>query len=805
MHLPTIFLPWDQSPLTGKDLIAYEPQLANCFKRCFEFETHALRFPTSIPGSMLPEDQGTTLRAFMDNDRVHIPLQTDDRLLGVFVVGGINEKHLLPLLPTLPNIAAMALETVRLYRATLTDPLTGLYNQFFLQALLETEIATILASILPGPESSADTEYRGCFGLIHLDLDRFALINSRFGHCFGDKLLGNIAKTLQDQCPSQAHVCRTTGAAFTVFWPQGTPTRCKNLGDKLVETIAHLPLEGPISRETFTLTASAGVATYPADMQGNQFRRPCQEQARIILEKTHRATRASKNAGGDMVFAYKDILRQGATILETLPLNRVVINAGNDLDLTEGTRFLVWPQPADGTWGSGNQDLRYPDMYKGEILVQEVREQTSVGEILFLNDPSWSPRPGDRLSLAHHEDPQTLPSKHPDEECPEEEDKPAIYSLRDFIRAWTRLRTTTSTFVLALCQISPPTSSQEQDQQQGDPEERLAHVHQALCSTFPCDHLMGRYSANTLICCFPEMDADTALARGQRLCTEYGEETRVDLRMGMAGYPFLHCTKSEILDNARKALDHALLLPAAGAVLFDSISLTISADRMFTKGDFYLALEEYQRALIIDPDNLLARNSLGICYARLGRMAEAKKHFKTVVDQGKGDLMPLYNFGCACVKTGDQQAARQAFARCLDIDPTHVYSLIRLGQLAEKDGDVQAAEQYYLKAGETEQGKGMAAHHLAKLAMDRGEQDKAREFLHQALIFDPNDAFALNMLAKLYLDRGEDPEIAENLARQSVHLRPDIPSMWIEVARALETRGKTDEARTAQLRSRARH
>jgi predicted Zn-dependent protease len=99
----------------------------------------------------------------------------------------------------------------------------------------------------------------------------------------------------------------------------------------------------------------------------------------------------------------------------------------------------------------------------------------------------------------------------------------------------------------------------------------------------------------------------------------------------------------------------------------------------------------------------------------------------------------------------------------------------------------------------------MAAHHLAKLAMDRGEQDKAREFLHQALIFDPNDAFALNMLAKLYLDRGEDPEIAENLARQSVHLRPDIPSMWIEVARALETRGKTDEARTAQLRSRARH
>ncbi|GAU07741.1 diguanylate cyclase domain-containing protein [Desulfoplanes formicivorans] len=803
MHLPTIFLPWDRSPLTGKDLIAYEPQLASCFKRCFAFQTHALRFPTSIPGSMLPEKEGMALRAFMEHDRVHIPLQADDRLLGIFVAGGIDEKDLTPLLATLPNIAAMALETVRLYKATLTDPLTGLYNHFFLQALLETEIATILSSILPGPDSSADTEYRGCFGLIHLDMDRFAVINSRFGHCFGDKLLGKVGRALQAQCPSQAHVCRTTGAAFIVFWPQGTPTRCKNLAHKLVETIASLPLEGPISRETFTLTGSAGVATYPADMQGNQFRRPAEEQARIILEKAHKATRSAKMAGGDTIFSYKDILKQGATILETLPLNRVVINAGNDLDLTEGTRFLVWPQAAGNpSVPASNQDMLYPDMYKGEILVQEVREQTSVGEILFLNDPSWSPRPGDRLSLADHQEPQTLPREQSDKDSPKQ-DKSCLLNLRDFIRAWTRIRTSTSAFVIALCQMSPLTASS--GVQDGGPEERLAHVHKALCATFPGEHLMGRYSANTLICCFPDLDADSALAQGQKLCTEYGETTRIDLRMGMAGYPFLHCAKSEILDNARKALDHALLLPAAGAVLFDSISLTISADRMFTKGDFYSALEEYQRALVIDPANLLARNSLGICYARLGRMAEAKQHFKTVVEQGGKDLMPLYNFGCACFKTGDQQAARKAFAECLTIDPSHVYSLIRLGQLAEKDGDVQAAEHHYLKAGETEQGKGMAARHLAKLAMDRGEQDKAREFLHQALVFDPNDAFALNMLAKLYLDRGEDPEIAENLARQSVHLRPDIPAMWIEVARALETRGKKDEARTAHLRSRSRH
>jgi predicted Zn-dependent protease len=165
--------------------------------------------------------------------------------------------------------------------------------------------------------------------------------------------------------------------------------------------------------------------------------------------------------------------------------------------------------------------------------------------------------------------------------------------------------------------------------------------------------------------------------------------------------------------------------------------------------------------------------------------------------------MPWYNFACACFKTDERDVAREAFIKCLSLDPKHVYSLIRLGQLAEKNGDLKEAEERYLEAGNTDKGQGMAARHLAKLAMDREEQDKAREFLHQALVFDPNDAFALNMLAKLYLDRGEDPEIAEDLARQSVHLRPDVPALWIEVARALETLGKTDEARTAQLRSRS--
>ncbi|MFW6005424.1 MAG: tetratricopeptide repeat protein, partial [Desulfonatronovibrionaceae bacterium] len=52
---------------------------------------------------------------------------------------------------------------------------------------------------------------------------------------------------------------------------------------------------------------------------------------------------------------------------------------------------------------------------------------------------------------------------------------------------------------------------------------------------------------------------------------------------------------------------------------FDSLTLTVSADRLFTQGDLFRAMEEYELALADDDSNILARNSLAICYGRLGR------------------------------------------------------------------------------------------------------------------------------------------------------------------------------------------
>jgi tetratricopeptide (TPR) repeat protein len=278
------------------------------------------------------------------------------------------------------------------------------------------------------------------------------------------------------------------------------------------------------------------------------------------------------------------------------------------------------------------------------------------------------------------------------------------------------------------------------------------------------------------------------------------ERLGIEMAAGVAGYPFLTFSKADALENCRKALDHALLLPAPPRIaVFDSISLTISADRLFALGDIYAAVEEYKLALLADEANTLARNSLGICLAKLGSLPQAKAEFERVIARDQKNAMALYNYGCLCRRLGENALARKAFKRCLALNPGDVFSLLRLGRMAEEGKRLADALKYYRRAEGLSPGVGMR--HMARLAIKRKEPETAREYLHQALVHDPKDAFSLSLMARLYLDGGEDPAIAEAMARQSVALRPERKEFWGILSRALAAQGRDEEAKEALSRA----
>ena len=270
---------------------------------------------------------------------------------------------------------------------------------------------------------------------------------------------------------------------------------------------------------------------------------------------------------------------------------------------------------------------------------------------------------------------------------------------------------------------------------------------------------------------------------------------------GSACFPFLNFERADILDNCCKALDHALLLSDPRVAVFDSISLNLSADRRFMDGDIYGAIEEFKLALLDDENNLLARNSLGICFAQLGRFEDARQNFTEVVAIDKKDIMALYNLGWAHHRLGDLKKAEQAYRQCLKAEPNHVYSLMRLGSIEEKADHLKKATNYYKKAADQPGGERMVLRPLARVSYKLGNIEDTREYLHLALNADHNDHQAMHILAKLYLDQGEDPQIAEVLSRQASALSPGKDAYWDVLIEALEAQGKGEEAAKVAARA----
>lgn len=82
------------------------------------------------------------------------------------------------------------------------DALTGLYNRYGFNAIVDADYAT------PQPDK---------IGMMILDIDDFKHINDQYGHNNGDVVLRGIADIIRKSFCSQTHYCRWGGEEFTVY------------------------------------------------------------------------------------------------------------------------------------------------------------------------------------------------------------------------------------------------------------------------------------------------------------------------------------------------------------------------------------------------------------------------------------------------------------------------------------------------------------------------------------------------------------------------------------------------------------
>ncbi|MFZ5862037.1 MAG: diguanylate cyclase [Nitrospirota bacterium] len=156
------------------------------------------------------------------------------------------------------------------------DPLTGLYNQNYLNGAITREMKRC-------------QRYNLSLSCLMIDVDRFKSINDTHGHLVGDEVLRAVGKILQTTLRGYDFAVRYGGDEFLVVLAQNNPSGAAYLAERIREMVQNHPLpQLPPS----SITVSIGVAS----VAGNSTTTP-----NTLMEAADQALYTAKRQGRNRV------------------------------------------------------------------------------------------------------------------------------------------------------------------------------------------------------------------------------------------------------------------------------------------------------------------------------------------------------------------------------------------------------------------------------------------------------------------------------------------------------------------------
>jgi len=148
-----------------------------------------------------------------------------------------------------------ALQTVseELRRASITDPLTGVFNRRFFMESIEKSV-------------NAANRHHYPLSVILIDADRFKQINDEYGHLSGDQVLQALAALYSEELRESDVFARFGGEEFILALPHTDAQAARTVAERLRCKVMNHAVA--IDGGTLSITVSSGVAEYRSDDGG---------------------------------------------------------------------------------------------------------------------------------------------------------------------------------------------------------------------------------------------------------------------------------------------------------------------------------------------------------------------------------------------------------------------------------------------------------------------------------------------------------------------------------------------------------
>jgi tetratricopeptide (TPR) repeat protein len=232
---------------------------------------------------------------------------------------------------------------------------------------------------------------------------------------------------------------------------------------------------------------------------------------------------------------------------------------------------------------------------------------------------------------------------------------------------------------------------------------------------------------------------------------------------------------------------------------------------LMSQGRLQEAIEQYEQALRLRPNYVLAQNNLGIALQQAGRVQEASQHYEQAL-RNKSDYAKAHNnMGIALAQAGRTQDAIVYYEQALQAVPDFAEAHYNLGNALVQLGRVQEAIGHYQQAVQIQPDHARAHYNLGNALMGQGRLQEAIDHYEQALRIKPDYASAHNNLGNALEGVGrvgeakQHYELALQIDSQSAEAHSSLGNILLREGKVGEAIGHYEQAVRAKPENAVAH
>jgi len=211
------------------------------------------------------------------------------------------------------------------------------------------------------------------------------------------------------------------------------------------------------------------------------------------------------------------------------------------------------------------------------------------------------------------------------------------------------------------------------------------------------------------------------------------------------------------------------------------------------QGNYDLAIQDYNKAIELNPKYALAYTNRGFAYGRQGNFDLAIQNYTKAIELDPNAAAAYYNRGLAYYDKDNYDRAIQNYDEAIELDPNAAAAYYNRGVAYEKKGNYDRAIQDFTKSIELDPKLAKAYYNRGLAYGKKGNFDLAIQNYTKAIEFDPKFAAAYANRGNAYDDKGEYDRAILDYTK-AIELDPKFAAAYTNRGVAYDDKGNSDLA-----------